>query len=112
MTKGFITEGASNNIYFKYEYKNQAKVLLAILNSKVGEYLLSLYNQTINVMPDEIRKFPLVLGGIQEEIIRITDENIDISQNDWNLNETSWDFVKNPLISHNINDNNLYKSSF
>ena len=61
---GFITEGASNNIYYDCRYEN----LLAFLNSKVCNYILELYNPTINVMPDDLRNLPLTYMQYQRMI--------------------------------------------
>lgn len=98
LMKGFITEGASNNIYFDEINKNEAIILLGLLNSAVGLYILGLYNQTINVMPDEIRKFPIMLER-GENVINFVEENIKCAKFDWDSFETSWDFKTHPLLA-------------
>lgn len=91
---GFITEGASNNIYYDCRYEN----LLAFLNSKVCNYILELYNPTINVMPDDLRNLPLTYIQYNIDNSQRVSEAITISKNDWNAYETSWDFKRNPLV--------------
>lgn len=91
---GFITEGASNNIYYDCRYEN----LLAFLNSKVCNYILELYNPTINVMPDDLRNLPLTYMQYNIDNSQRVSEAITISKNDWNAYETSWDFKRNPLV--------------
>jgi len=98
---GFITEGASNNIYFKNCNVIQAKHLLSLLNSKVGDYVINLYNPTVNVMPDDLRSFPIVF--INNETLTTVEQNITIAKADWDAFETSWDFTNHPFITHKGN---------
>ena len=94
LPEGFITEGASNNIYFEQGGQN----LLAFLNSKSCEYILNLYNPTINVMPDDLRNLPLTYETYNLNLSTIINECIEICHIDWDSYETSWDFKKHPLI--------------
>ena len=94
LPKGFITEGASNNIYFREEYEN----LLGFLNSKVCEYILNLYNPTINVMPDDLRNLPLTYLQKSINCKERVSESVVITKKDWDSFETSWDFQNHPLI--------------
>mgnify|MGYP002624373309 CR=1 FL=1 len=93
--EGFITEGAANNIYFDDE--NAAKLLLGFLNSTTAEFIIGLYNQTINLMPDEVRRIPFLMPNY--ELIELVDELIDCEKDDWNREETSWDFQTHFLVS-------------
>ena len=94
LPNGFITEGASNNIYFKENWEN----LLAFLNSKVCDFILELYNPTINVMPDDLRN--LTLTYLQASICcnHQVNKAVMLSKTDWDSYETSWDFKRNPLV--------------
>lgn len=103
LIKGFITEGASNNIYFDETNRNEAIVLLGLLNSTVGIHILSLYNQTINVMPDEIRKFPIMLER-SKNVISLVEKNISFAKFDWDSFENSWDFKNHPLLAFRSED--------
>lgn len=90
---GFVTEGASNNIYFHDGENN----LLAFLNSKVCDYILNLYNPTINVMPDDLRNLPLAYETHEINHTSIVVECINLCRMDWDSFETSWDFQHHPL---------------
>ena len=105
LDEGFITEGAANNIYFQNE--NDAKLLLGFLNSSSAEYIIGLYNQTINLMPDEVRRIPLIVPD--DDLIGIVDELIELERNDWDREETSWDFEKHYMIQ---DKNGLISESF
>lgn len=94
LPKGFITEGASNNIYFEGKYEN----LLGFLNSKVCDYILELYNPTINVMPDDLRNLPLTYLQTSVSCENKVDDSVAIAQKDWDSFETSWDFQHHPLL--------------
>lgn len=97
LPQGFITEGASNNIYFGDEDKDVYN-LLAFLNSKACEFILKLYNPTINIMPDDLRKLPLAYKKSNINFENDVKECISLCQIDWDSYETSWDFKRNPLI--------------
>ncbi|MGG1640413.1 BREX-1 system adenine-specific DNA-methyltransferase PglX [Paenibacillus sp. NRS-1782] len=101
LSEGFITESASNNIYFKQKQdKIGALNLLGWLNTKVSNYIMNIFNPTINIMPDDIRNLPLKFCG--NDVSNIVRENIEISQIDWDNFETSWDFKKHPLIQWKV----------
>lgn len=94
LPNGFITEGASNNIYFKENWEN----LLAFLNSKVCDFILELYNPTINVMPDDLRNLPLTYLQASICCNHQVNKAVMLSKTDWDSYETSWDFKRNPLV--------------
>ncbi|MDE7477816.1 MAG: BREX-1 system adenine-specific DNA-methyltransferase PglX [Lachnospiraceae bacterium] len=79
--------------------KEDIKVYLGMLNSKVISNFLSVINPTISTGADSLRKIPV--ANFQErrkDIKDIVDNCIRISEEDWDSFETSWVFVKNPLI--------------
>ncbi|AIQ20664.1 restriction endonuclease [Paenibacillus sp. FSL H7-0357] len=106
LSEGFITESASNNIYSKQkEDKIGTLNLMGWLNTKVSNYIMKIYNPTINIMPDDIRNLPLKFGG--NDISNIVRENIKISRMDWDNFETSWDFMKHPLIQWKVENGDI-----
>ena len=76
--------------------KNMDLRILGYLNSKVVEYFNRFLNPTINILTGNILSLPYIeapdwtLGKV-EECIRI-------SQEDWDSYETSWDFIRHPLV--------------
>ena len=95
---GFVTEGASNNIYFS-KCDDDVYELLAFLNSKVCEYILELYNPTINVMPDDLANLPLAYLDNVRSHRMLVEACIEVCQLDWDSFETSWDFSRHPLVT-------------
>ena len=71
--------------------------LLAFLNGVVAYTLLNMYNPTLNTTVRDVLDLPVQLKSIKQ-IEAIAEENIKISQTDWDSFETSWDFERHPLI--------------
>lgn len=93
---GFIHDVAGPCIF---ELGNKAAYLLAILNSKVINELLTITAPTLHYNIGEIADLPIVLANDStEEICLLAKTNIDLSQQDWDAFETSWNFKKHPLI--------------
>ena len=71
--------------------------ILGLLNSKVGQYYLDISNATINYQPGDIAGIPVLEGNV-EQINTLVKQNIQLSKSDWDSFETSWDFIRNPLL--------------
>ena len=72
---------------------------LAFLNSCVAIDYLSLLNPTINMGNTYVLSLPLLdCADKSETIVNITKINVILSRTDWNAFETSWDFIRHPLI--------------
>ena len=89
--KGFTFDSAGLGLF-----SNNANMLctLALLNSKVVEYLIPILNPTLNVTPIIVKKLPYA----DIDVSRIAKECISTSKADWDSFETSWDFKKHPLV--------------
>lgn len=73
--------------------------ILAFLNSKISETYLKIFNPTLSVQVKDIKSLPLILDI--NNLNDITEKEkycVEISQEDWDLFETSWDFKSHPLI--------------
>jgi hypothetical protein len=81
------------------ETKQNTEYILAILNSKIGQYYLDVSNSTINYQPGDIAKIPIIiLPDRKNDVDFLVIENISISKEDWDSFEISWDFNKHPLV--------------
>jgi len=78
-----------------------APFMLALLNSKVGEFYLSVLSPTMNILPGHINSLPVLYEPIvgNKRILSFTQQIISISKLDWDSYETSWDFRKHPLLN-------------
>ena len=94
--KGFVISNAGMAIYSKLDLI----YLIGFLNSKVvSQSLIKVINQTINFNAGDIEKLPIIIEKKQKEVVEtLVNNNICISKADWDSFETSWDFVRHPLM--------------
>lgn len=71
--------------------------ILALINSNVSDYYLSLLNPTINYLVGDIMSIPYIASRTSE-VEGLANENILLSKSNYDSFETSWDFKRNPLI--------------
>ncbi len=77
--------------YFNY--------LLGFLNTKIAYEYLVAYNPTINLLTTDICNLPLVIEETCVETANaLVSDSISFSKTDWDAFETSWDFLKHPLV--------------
>ena len=89
---------ASGSGAFPSTYK-ETKILSGFLNSKISQMLLSVTNPTLNFQAWEIGGLPVHLNIFNKPHLDSIIENCkQISQNEWNSNESSWDFKQNEIL--------------
>lgn len=86
---------AAPTLFFKNE--SERLYILGLLNTPLSVLLISIFNPTINNNIGDIQSIPLIKANV-EEIDKIVEENIEISKNDWDAHETSWDYEANPIV--------------
>ena len=59
--------------------------------------MLNCLAPTINYGPEQIDRIPIIYGE-KTRVDALVRENISLSRADWDAFETSWDFVKHPLL--------------
>lgn len=84
------------SFFISTEYQHEYNNLLAFFNSKVGDYFIHILNPTLVFQLIDIRNTPYQRGNTK--IISITDNCVNLSYNEWNSRETSWDFLQNELV--------------
>lgn len=70
-----------------------------LLNSNVYMQIAGMLNPTMNFQVKDVRSMPLILKR-KGEIDSLVDECVNLSKQDWDSFETSWDFVTHPLITY------------
>ena len=94
---GSLWDVAGSPCFFKDEVVENT--VLAFLCSKVANYIIKIINPTINVQAIDINHLPLDINyDLKTKCHPITIENCDLSRKDWDSFETSWDFIKHPLV--------------
>ena len=95
--QGKIFEGAGPSLFVEHNYINY---VLGLLCSKLGEIIVRALNPTINININDVLNLPLVYSEEKaNEIDDLVQHNINISKEDWDSHETSWDFECNPLVA-------------
>ena len=91
-----IFDSAGSSMFPK---KEEIEYYLAFMNSKIVDYLLKILNPTLNYGAGTISNLPDVNNKNYTEVIKNkSQQNIDISKEEWDSRETSWDFEKLSLI--------------
>lgn len=82
--------------------------ILSYMNSKVNLYLLSSVSNTLNFNAGDIAKAPvmnLIFDKNMSNIDEFSQCNINISHQEWDSRETSWDFKQIELVKTNKESN-------
>ncbi|WP_339280297.1 BREX-1 system adenine-specific DNA-methyltransferase PglX [Lysinibacillus sp. FSL P2-0066] len=96
---GFIFDVAGCCIYSK---DMSQMSLLGLVNSKVAKHYLSALSPTINYEAGHVNSVPIHARVVSNNTVEnYVVQNIEISKNDWNCFENSWDFSTHPLITFN-----------
>jgi len=91
---GFNFDGSSNAVFCEDDEKRYN--LLGYANSVIVKYVKKLLNPTIHFKPGNFLDLPYI---DQEYIIeQAVVKNIQISKEDWDSHETSWNFEENELL--------------
>lgn len=73
------------------------KFILGFLSSVVCSKILSFLNPTLNYQAGNIKSLPIIRDRI-DIVDKHTDDCVKISQQDWDVFETSWDFACHPIV--------------
>ena len=85
--------------FFITNDEKQLLYVLALMNSVVSESMVHTINPTITMPVGDIAKLPVKIDRGNSPLIEtIAQSNIDMSKDDWDSFETSWDFKKHPLV--------------
>ena len=81
---------------FKFKDRTELLAVLGALNSSVHTGAFKMINPTINFSSGVIQRSPLC--EISLDVSSIAEENIHIAATDWDSEETSFNFKRNPLL--------------
>ena len=87
--EGAIFDVAGASVFF--ESQEICYSLLASLNSKVCEILLGVLAPTLNYQTSDIGSLPFKI--LSNNVIDLTKELVNLSRNEWDSNECSWNFI-------------------
>ena len=93
--------------------ENYLLYLSSFLNSTISMSLLKFLSPTLTFGPEQIKRLPLIFSKsfeIKEKIDILAQQNINISKEEWDSRETSWDFEKLSLIDGSIDLKTAYEN--
>jgi hypothetical protein len=98
-TEGSIFSNAGMAFFVEKKITN---FFQGLLNSIISLNLIKIISQTLNFNAGDIAKMPIIFPkseSIKQQINILTQENIGIAKEEWDSRETSWDFLKNQVVS-------------
>lgn len=101
---GFIFSDAGMKIFANAD---TLPYLASLLNSKLVPKFLGVLSETMNFEKGNIERIPIKLEvnqAYKKSIDSLFLQNLEITKEDWDSRETSWDFKKHPLILHKTED--------
>lgn len=93
---GALFDSAGSSMF---PQEKQMHYILALLNSKVSDYILKMINPTLNYGAGTVSLIPVIEN--QKYYLTVKEKAelcLELSKSDWNSFETSWDFTEQPLV--------------
>jgi len=109
---GFIFDVGGSSAFTENVY---LKSLTAFLCSNIAFNLLKSLNPTLNFQAGNLVDLPILYlnsEDFRKSVEPIFDRIYELSTNDWNSKETSWDYSKPPILSAEFFDENLSNSFY
>lgn len=96
--KGFTFDTAGPSMFISDD--RLRNIIFGLLGSIVSEYYIKAENPTINLLASDIANLPLPLINDKsvDAISHIVNANVEITSQEWDSFETSWDFETHPMI--------------
>ena len=96
---GNIFETGGPSIFL--ENLNKLNYILCLNNTIIINEILKIIAPTLHFNVGDIAKIPIKFDEqYMESVIGLANQNIYISEDDWNSFETSYDFIRHPLLEH------------
>lgn len=94
----FTFESSGSGIFIKHD---KIFYLLGFLSTKIVNKILDMLNPTMGFQAGDLSNLPIIItsnNDLKQHIENITKQNIQISKDDWDSFETSWNFQEHPLL--------------
>lgn len=93
---GFLFDSGGSSVFC--DSNDKLNLLGGIMGSKIPQFFLSAYNETINYQPGDISRIPVPEIQDNSSLAGTLNKLIFIAKKDWDSYETSWDFTTLPLL--------------
>lgn len=106
--EGHIFDVAGTSIFGNHE---DLLYLLGLNNSIVINKILGMLSPTLNFEVGQIAQIPVIKNDFfSKKVSELVNRNIEISKQDWDYDETSWDFLKHPILMPHIKTSTIKNS--
>ena len=100
--EGYLFETKGSVCFFNSE--EEMLYSLGVLNSIIVNKILLILCPTLDFHEGPIGRIPLVIDNdFKDEVITLVKRNIQLSKEDWDERETSFDFITSPMLLNNCN---------
>ena len=99
LPEGFIFDQSGDSMFLNDN--DNLYYCLGLMNSSVIISFLEFIAPTMNLTAGNLNLLPIIIpndNNIKDNIEKLVKHNIDISKDDWDSFETSWDFKIHPLL--------------
>lgn len=100
--EGFVCDTKGSMCFVNDD--NDYYYIIGLLNSILSEYILNILTPTLDFNKGYIEKIPYKECNNIDKINNLVEECIKIEKNDWDKNETSWNYVRNKLVDYGRKD--------
>lgn len=101
LPENFIFDQSGDSLFFAESNQELDKYILSFFNTKISYNIMKIIAPTLNLTAGGISDFPIVISqqeSTKQQIDTLTKECIDISKEEWDSRETSWDFAQNEIL--------------
>ena len=96
MARGKLSEHAGMCDFLP---ESKLDYVLSFINSSIAKEILKMIAPTLNFNAGDIDSLPLLFKqSCAADISSLATKCVQLSNDDWNASETSWDFMKHPLV--------------
>lgn len=81
-----------------YPSEDDYYYLLAFTNSCVFQTIIDMLNSSLHYQVGDVARTPVIISD-KDKVSELAKQAVELSKEDWDSFETSWDFVIHPLIS-------------
>lgn len=94
---GFIYDGVAPSLFCEADKMNY---FLALLNTNITQQIMDALSPTIHYNSGSVSSIPFIFKEeLNMKITPLVEECVEISMNDWNSYETSWNFKEHFLVN-------------
>ena len=101
LPNGCLFDSNKGPVIYTIEGGADLVYILAFLNTIVCNSIANVLNPTLSKQINDILNIPLANcdTALKQLVMNLAQDCVDISKQDWDAHETSWDFETNPLLA-------------